>query len=280
LNNGLRMPVLGLGTYRIYTQHKISEVLHWAVNDLGYRMIDTAKYYENEQEIGHFMKKCSIPREEMFLVSKLWPDDHGHQRTVKAFERTLENLKVDYLDLYMVHWPGVEEVAKDPKDRAEAREIRASTWQAMEEIYKTGKAKAIGVSNYMIRHLKELSSYASVEPSVNQVEFHPYLYQRELLQYCAENKIQMEAYSSLGKGELLKDKRVLDLAKKYNRTAAQILLRWAMQHSVVVIPKAAVREKLEENSKVFDFELAADDMIMLNALDKGWHCTWDPSHVI
>lgn len=280
LNNGVRMPVIGLGTYRLYNQHRISEVLAWAVNDFGYRMVDTAKYYDNEHEIGNFLKSCPVPRKELFLVSKLWPADHGHQRTMAAFQKTLESLDVDYLDLYMVHWPGVEEVAKDPKDREEARAIRASTWQAMEEIYKSGRAKAIGVSNYTIRHLKELSSYARVNPAVNQVEFHPYLYQRELLQYCTENNIQMEAYSSFGKGELLKERRIIDVAKKCERTPAQVLLRWAMQHNVIVIPKASVREKLEENSKVFDFEIAAEDMMLINALDKGWRCTWDPTHVI
>jgi len=170
LNNGIRMPVLGLGTYRIYSQHTISEVLRWAVNDFGYRMIDTAKYYENENEIGTFLKSSPVPREEMFLVSKLWPDSHGHKQALDAFNRTLDTLKVDYLDLYMIHWPGVEQVAKDPKDREEARVIRASTWQAMEDIYKSGRTKAIGVSNYTIRHLKEMSSYANVMPAVNQAK--------------------------------------------------------------------------------------------------------------
>jgi len=261
LNDGRRMPVLGLGTYGL-TGRKGVQAMQDALA-VGYRLLDTARLYANEREVGLAIRGSGVPREEVFVTTKLWNRDHGYESTIRACERSLRELEMDSVDLYLIHWPV-------PGRRRE-------TWKAMEVLCRAGKARSIGVSNYTIGHLEELAEYASIVPAVNQVEFHPFLYQKDLLDYCRTHRIQVEGYSPLTQGRRLDDPRLRTLAAKYRRTPAQVLIRWALQHDLVVIPKSGRPERIRENSQVFDFEIAAEDMAALDSLDQRLHTSWDPT---
>ncbi len=263
LNNGIGMPTLGLGTYLSHGE-ACYRAVRWAF-DTGYRLVDTALAYGNEPQVGRALRDSGLPREEVFLTSKLENDDHGYATTLRACERTLAHLRTDYLDLYLIHWP--------------VEGLRLETWRALEVLLEEGTCRAIGVSNYTQRHLQELLDHSEVVPAVNQVEFHPFLYQRELLGFCREQGIVLQAYSPLVKAQRMDDPVLDTVAEKYARTPAQILLRWHLDHSVPTIPKSIHREHIEENFAVWDFRLEEEDRARLDALDGGRHFDWDPSAV-
>jgi diketogulonate reductase-like aldo/keto reductase len=270
LNNGVEMPVIGLGTYLSLDGGEVENSVKWAL-DAGYRLIDTAATYNNEDGVGKAIKESGIPREEIFVTTKLWNTDQGYESTLRAIDTSLEKLGMDYVDLYLVHWPTADEEGVLSINK------RQETWRAMEEIYKSGKAKAIGVSNFTITHLEEMKGYASVMPAVDQVEFHPFLYQKELLKYCKDNNIVLEAYRPLTKGKRLNDKVIEDIAHKYGKSDAEILIKWSIEHGCIPIPKSVHKERIEENLKVFDFEISAEDMEILDGLNENLHLCWDPT---
>jgi diketogulonate reductase-like aldo/keto reductase len=255
LNNGTTIPNLGLGVFRMTNDEAAYNVIKSALKS-GYRHIDTAMIYDNEEVVGRAMNDSGIPREEIFLTTKLWNDDIRKDNTMAAFEASLERLNVDYVDLYLVHWP--------------VKEKFASVWHEMEKIYITGRAKAIGVSNYLEHHLDELLKTATIVPAVNQIELHPYLSQEKLLGYLKEKGIVAEAWSPFcaQKNNLLDEPILKELAKKHKKTPAQIVLRWNVQREVVVIPKSANIERQKENLSIFDFELSSEDILKINSLNK------------
>lgn len=261
LNNGLEMPVVGLGVWKIPEGDEVEMAVTWAL-EAGYRLIDTAKIYGNEKGVGRAVAKSGIPREQIFVTTKLWNTDQGYESTLLAIDESLARLNMTYVDLYLIHWPFTGGTSGENK--------RAETWKAMEEIYKAGKAKAIGVSNYNIQHLEEMTTYASIPPVVNQVEFHPFLYQKELMDYCSNRNIALEAYCPLSRGVKLADSRITAIARKHQKTNAQVMIRWSIQHGNIVIPKSSHRERIEENIRVFDFELSDAEMEILDGLNENY----------
>ncbi|RMG21807.1 MAG: aldo/keto reductase [Methanobacteriota archaeon] len=262
LNNGVKIPIFGLGTYKAKSGGETERAVLSAL-EVGYHHIDTAAIYGNEEDVGKALHKSEVPREEIFVTTKLWNRDHGYESALNAFEKSLKRLKLDYVDLYLIHWP--------------VEELRLETWKALEKIYKEGKARAIGVSNYMQWHLDELLPVAEFVPAVNQIEFSPYLYQKDLQQFCEERGIKIEAYSPLTKGKKLDDPRLKQIAQKYNKTTAQILLRWAVQKGTIVLAKSSKYERILENASIFDFEISQQDMKTLDQFDEGLRTGWDPS---
>jgi methylglyoxal/glyoxal reductase len=261
LNNGVDMPWLGFGVYGLDDGDEVVRCVKHAL-ELGYRSIDTASIYKNERGVGQAIRESDIPREEIFLTTKVWNDVQRARRTLAAFEDSLERLRVDYVDLYLVHWP--------------VPDFYIDTWRDMERIYESGHARAVGVSNFLPKHLDELRSVSQLVPSVNQVEFHPRLVQPELLAACRKLNIRVQAWSPLMQGQVLGEKLIQDLAAKYDRTPAQITLRWDLQHGVATIPKSAHFERIAENARIFDFEISEEDMCRLDALDTGKRLGADP----
>jgi methylglyoxal/glyoxal reductase len=262
LNNGVRMPWLGLGVWQIRDDAETERVVRTAIEQ-GYRSIDTAMIYGNERGVGRGIRHSGIPREQIFVTTKVWPDDVRSNRVREAFDASLHRLGLDYVDLYLVHWPVAGRIV--------------AAWQAMEELARSGRVKAIGVSNHMTPHLEELLAVAKIPPAVNQVEFHPYLQSPPLLKYCRENKIQVEAWSPLMKaGSLLRDPVLENIAQRHSRSVAQIVLRWDVQSGVVTIPKSAKAERLAENAAIFDFTLSGDEMKAIEGLDRNHRSGADP----
>ena len=264
LNNGVEIPFLGLGVYQSPPGETTQDAVKHALK-CGYRLVDTARVYGNEQDVGLALRESGLPREEVFVTTKLWNSDHGYDSTIRACEESLRRLGLKYLDLYLVHWP--------------VSGVRNESWRAMEKLLRDGKCRAIGVSNYTINHLNDLLASSNTIPAVNQVEFHPFLYQQKLLEYCQGHGIQLEAYSPLTRGERLNHPKVVEIAKKHLRTPAQILIRWAVQHSVVAIPKSVRNERILENSRVFDFTLSTNEMNALDSLNEDFRTCWDPSNL-
>lgn len=264
LNNNVEMPCLGLGIYLAGSGKEAQNAIQYSLKE-GYRLIDTAKIYGNERDVGIAIMESKIPREEIFVTTKLWNSDHGYDKTLKAFDESLKKLDLDYIDLYLIHWP-VENVRKE-------------SWRAMEKIYFNGRCRAIGVSNYTISHLAELLDCADVVPTVNQVEFSPFLYQEDLLDFCHSQNIKLEAYSPLTRGKKFKHPTIQAISKKYSKTPAQILLRWALQHDVIVIPKSVNKNRIKDNANIFDFSILRDDMKVLNSLNEDFRVSWDPTGV-
>lgn len=273
LSNKNKMPIIGFGTFRIPEGEEVYNAVKTAL-EAGYRFIDTAMMYKNEEGVGRAIKDSGISREELFITTKLWNTDQGYETTLKAIDASLIKLDLDYVDLYLIHWP----TASDQLREGVSINKRSETWRAMEEIYKSGKAKAIGISNYMVNHLEEMADYAKVMPMVNQFEFHPFLYQEELLGYCKKHNIVVQGHSPLAdvKGE--QDERVKNIALKYNKSPAQIFIRWSIQHGVVPIPKSVHKERIVENLNVFDFELSLEDMKILDGLNENLHVRVDPTN--
>jgi diketogulonate reductase-like aldo/keto reductase len=270
LNNGVEIPIIGLGTWQMQEAGEIENAVKWALK-VGYRLIDTAKIYGNEAGVGKAIRESGIPREQIFVTTKLWNEDQERKSALQAIDDSLKRLELDCVDLYLIHWPFF--------DREKHINKREETWKAMEEIYKSGKAKAIGVSNYIIRHLEEMKKYAAIQPAANQVEFHPFLYQAELLDYCQNHNIVLEAYSPLIHGQKMKDERITKIAEKHGKSSAQILIRWSLQHGCVVIPKSSKLERIEQNIGVFDFVISDEDMKTLDGLNENLHTTWDPNTI-
>ncbi len=256
LNNGLKMPQLGFGVWQVSDEQATPAVKK--ALEVGYRSIDTAMIYGNEKGVGRAIKESNVPREELFITTKVWNADHGYENTLKAFNASLERLGLDYIDLYLIHWP-------TPK-----YDQYVDTYKAMEKIYKDGRSKAIGVCNFDIEHLERLLNECEVVPVVNQVERHPYFQQRELQDFCEKHHIIIEAYSPLMNGkDVLNDSVVKEIAKAHGKTAAQVILRWHLQTGVITIPKSVTPSRIEENFDVFDFELTAEDMEKMTALDRN-----------
>ena len=256
LKNGLIIPNIGLGTWHIKEQEIIDKMIYNAYQ-AGYRHIDTASKYQNEKLIGNAIKKYNIDRTGLFLTSKLWKDDKGYERTLKAVEQILNNLQTDYLDLLLIHWPMTSENWK---------ELNIETWKAFEELYKEKKVKAIGVSNFMVQHLEALLPNIEIFPMVNQIEFHPGFMQKETLEYCADKNIIVEAWSPLGSGKIFDNDVLKELSIKYNKSIAQICIRWCLQNNVIPLPKSTNKERIIENISVYDFSITEEDMNKIDLL--------------
>lgn len=256
LKNGLIIPNIGLGTWHIKEQEIIDKMIYNAYQ-AGYRHIDTASKYQNEKLIGNAIKKYNIDRKSLFLTSKLWKDDKGYERTLKAVEQILNNLQTDYLDLLLIHWPMTSENWK---------ELNIETWKAFEKLYKEKKVRAIGVSNFMVQHLEALLPNIEIYPMVNQIEFHPGFMQEETLKYCMERNIVIEAWSPLGSGKIFDNDILKELSIKYDKSIAQICIRWCLQNNVIPLPKSTNKERIIENISVYDFSITEEDMNKIDLL--------------
>ncbi|MCM3116102.1 aldo/keto reductase [Neobacillus sp. MER 74] len=263
LNNGVKMPWFGLGVFKVEEGPELVNAVKMAIKH-GYRSIDTAAIYENEEGVGQGIKESGIAREDLFVTSKVWNADLGYESTLAAYQTSLDKLGLEYLDLYLIHWP----VAGKYKE----------AWRALETLYKEGRVRAIGVSNFQVHHLEDLLKDAEIKPMVNQVEYHPRLTQNEVQAFCRENGIQMEAWSPLMQGQLLDNEVLVDIAAKYNKSVAQIILRWDLQNGVVTIPKSTKEHRIIENSQVFDFELTQEDMQQINELNQNHRVGPDPDN--
>jgi len=265
LNNGVDMPWVGLGVFRMDNDDDTQIVIEKALA-MGYRHVDTAAYYDNEEAVGKAIKSSGIPREEVFITTKVWNEDQRKGVVLKAFEDSLRKLDMEYVDLYLVHWP----VPGKFKE----------TWKVFEEIYKSGRAKAIGVSNFKKHHLEELKEVMTITPAVNQIELHPYLIQQEDLDYCNENNIRVEAWSpfAANKFNLFDEQIIQDIARNHEKSPAQVILRWDHQRGVVVIPKSSHEKRLAENIDIFDFKLSEDDMARISSLNQNKRVGSDPDN--
>lgn len=251
LNNANKIPSIGFGTSLI-TGNECVKNIEVAI-EVGYRHIDTAAAYKNEVEIGQAIEASRIKREELFITSKVWKDSMGYENTIKSFENTLKNLKLKYVDLFLIHWP------KNKDDK-----LNIETWRALEKLYKEGKAKNIGVSNFLKKHLEELLDNSEILPAVNQIEFHPGLIRKETIDFCKQNRIVVEAWAPLGKGKMLNNETLIKIAQKYNKSVAQICLKWCLQNEVIPLPKSKNKERMKQNLDIFDFKITNEDMDTIN----------------
>ena len=253
LNNGIEMPILGFGVYQIQDTNECEQCVYDAIM-AGYRLIDTAAAYMNEEAVGRAIKKSGVLREELFITTKLWIQDTGYESTKKAFEKSLKKLQLDYLDLYLIHQPFGDVYG---------------SWRAMEELYHERKIRAIGISNFQMDRLADLMIHNEVIPAVNQVETHPFCQQIESAKFMKENNVQIESWGPFaeGRNNMFKNKVLVSLAEKYNKSVAQVILRWLTQRGVVVIPKSVHKERIIENFNIFDFELSQEDMDKIAELD-------------
>ncbi|MDT7828962.1 aldo/keto reductase [Pricia sp. S334] len=263
LHNGVEMPYLGLGTYQADNDDEVVEAVLHAL-ETGYRHIDTAAVYHNEKGVGKAISQSNVARDDIFVTSKVWNSDQGYESSLKAFDASMDRLGLDYLDLYLIHWP-VEGKYKD-------------TWRALEKLYKDKRVRAIGVSNFLQHHLEDVLKVAQTAPMVNQMEFHPYLVQQELIDFCDTENIQYESWSPFMQGELFDLDITSDLEEKYGKSSAQIILRWNLQKGVVAIPKSVHKNRIEQNADIFDFELSKEDMLYLNGLDRHHRTGADPDN--
>lgn len=263
LNNGVKMPYFGLGVFKSEDGKEVIDAIHWAI-EAGYRHIDTAAIYKNEEGVGKAIQTSKVSRDKLFVVSKVWNADQGYDSTIKAFDESLKKLNTDYLDLYLIHWP--------------VNGKYVDTWKGLEYLYKQGRVKAIGLSNFLQHHVEDILETCEITPMVNQMEFHPYLVQQELLDFCNEKGIQYEAWSPLMRGEILDVPLMKDLSKSYGKSEVQIVLRWNLQKGVVTIPKSVKKDRIVANADIFDFELSNEDMARIDQLDKGYRVGPDPDN--
>ena len=264
LDNGIAIPLLGLGVYQARPGAETRQAVRWAL-ELGYRHIDTARVYGNERDVAAAIEESGVPRAEVFVTTKLWNSDQGYDAALKAFEASEKRLGGARIDLYLVHFP--------------VERVRRESWRALTRLYQDGRVRAVGVSNYTVRHLEELLGESPLVPAVNQVELHPFLHQRELLAFCRARHIQVEAYAPLVKAERMEHPALRTVAAAHGRTVAQVLIRWGIQHRLVTIPKSVHRERIAENARVFDFRLEPAELAALDGLDEGLRTSWDPSGV-
>jgi diketogulonate reductase-like aldo/keto reductase len=260
LSNGIKMPLLGLGVYDMYdgeAEQAVSDAL-----EIGYRLIDTASLYRNEKEVGNAIRKSGISRNEIFVTTKVGNGDHGFDNTLRAFDESMKKLNIDYIDLYLVHWP--------------IKGRRKETWLALEKLYSEKRVRAIGVANYVMPFLNELESYASITPVLDQVELTPWLFNQQLVDYCEQRKIQLQSYSPLTRGKKFFDPRLVSLSHKYDRSPAQIILRWNLEHGISTIPKSTSKKRLQENFNVFDFTLSKDDVAYMDSFNENFRICDDP----
>ena len=257
LYNGIEIPEIGFGTWHIKDEKELEFSIKTAVEN-GYTHIDTASKYKNEELIGNTIEKYNIPREKLFITSKLWNEGKRYDNTIKAFQETLDRLKTDYLDLYLIHWPMTAD---------NWEELNAETWRAFEDLYKMGKVKAIGVSNFMIQHMESLRKTANIFPMVDQIEFHPGMMQKEILEYCRNNNIVVEAWSPLGSGRMLDNEDLKRIADKYKKSVAQICVRWCVQNNVIPLPKSTHLERIKDNIDIYDFIISDEDMEYINNME-------------
>lgn len=251
LNNGKYIPSIGFGT-SLVTGDECTRIIQKAI-DIGYRHIDTAAVYKNEVEIGKAIKQSNIDRKELFITSKVWKDSMGYNNTLKSFEKSLKNLELEYIDLFLIHWP---------KNNDE--KLNIDTWKALERLYEEGKVKAIGVSNFLKHHLEIILNNCNIIPMINQIEFHPGLIRKETIEFCREKGIVIEAWAPLGKGKMLNNETLLNISRKYKKSVAQICLKWCLQNSVIPLPKSSSEERMKQNLDLFDFEISDEDMKTIN----------------
>ena len=270
LNNRNKIPAIGFGTYKAQEDEGIAAVKK--AIETGYRLIDTAAKYENEEAVGKAIKQSGIAREELMITTKLWRENLGYESTKKAFETSLAKLDLDYIDLYLIHWPA------NAKNYENWQKANNDSWRAMEELVKEGKIKNIGVSNFWPEHLEPLLDAAEIEPVINQIEFHPGYWQPELTRYCKEKNILIEAWSPLARGKVFESEEIKAIAKKYNKSVAQICLRWILEHNALVIPKSSTPERIEDNFDIFDFQLNAEDIKTIDNLPQMGFSGELPNH--
>ncbi len=254
LNNGVKMPGFGLGVYKVEDGKTVQTAVQAAL-EAGYRMIDTASFYDNEVGVGEAIKLSNIPREELFVTTKVWNDEQGYAETKEAFEKSLQRLGLDYIDLYLIHWP--------------VKGKYVETWKAMEELYESGQVRAIGVSNFHQQHVENLLANSKIVPAINQVEYHPHLTQKPLYAFCKQQGIQLEAWSPLKRGRLMDEPYLLSVAEKYGKTIAQVILRWDIQNEVITIPKSTNPRRIKENAAIFDFSLTEKEMQKISRLNQN-----------
>ncbi len=268
LANGVTIPLIGLGVWKMPDNEATIETVSSAIKD-GYRMIDTAAIYGNERSVGRALKQSGVPREDLFITTKLWNDSHHYDDALSAFRESLGKLDCGYVDLYLIHWPMPQ------------RGLFHEAWRALERLYLEGSVKAIGVSNFTTEHLEELIAEADIMPMVNQIELHPWFQQRDTRRFCEDHTIAIESYSPLMHGgEVLADPAIVGIASKHNKSAAQVILRWHIHHGFVAIPKSMNPTRIAENFDVFDFELSEDDMTAIDNLDQGHRINQDPDSAV
>ncbi|MDQ0190798.1 aldo/keto reductase [Alicyclobacillus cycloheptanicus] len=263
LHNGVQMPWFGLGVYKVQAGGEVEHAVRAAIAT-GYRSIDTAALYGNEEGVGRAIQASGAARDEIFVTTKVWNTDQGFDTTREAFETSRRKLGLDVVDLYLIHWP--------------VKGKYLDTWRAMEELYREGKVRAIGVSNFQIHHLQDLLDHCEIRPMVNQVEYHPYLTQVELRTFCEQNQIRLEAWAPLMRGRLMDDPVLQQIASAHEKTVAQVVLRWDLQHGVVTIPKSVRPERIRENADIFDFELSEQEMAQIDGLNRNERCGPDPDN--
>lgn len=263
LHNGVEMPWIGLGVFKVQDGEEVVSSVKAAL-EAGYRSIDTAAIYGNEEGVGQALAESNVPRENLFITTKVWNANHGFESTLAAFDESMKKLGLEYLDLYLIHWP------------LPSKGKYVETWKALEKLYKDGRVRAIGVSNFKIHHLEDILASCEIKPMVNQVEYHPRFNQKELHEFCKKNAIQLEAWSPLMQGDLLTEPVLVEIANKYNKSTAQVIIRWDIQTEVVTIPKSTKPHRIAENADVFDFELSQEDMEKINALNTGQRMFADP----
>jgi diketogulonate reductase-like aldo/keto reductase len=254
LHNGIEMPYLGLGVFETPEGQEIINAIHWALES-GYRHVDTATLYMNEKGVGEAIRTSGIKREEIFITTKVWNSDHGYKKTLDACQKSLDLMKLDYIDLYLIHWP--------------VKDKYVETWDALQFLYEKKMVKAIGVSNFLEHHIDDILKTKGIVPMVNQVEFHPYAVQPNLLDYCKKHNIQFEAWTPLMKGKVNEVPVITEIAKKYDKTPIQVVLRWDLQKDVVTIPKSVHKDRIISNAQIFDFELTPEDIKKIDSLDRS-----------
>jgi diketogulonate reductase-like aldo/keto reductase len=260
LNNQMPIPSVGFGTWQTPDGETAIEAVKCAI-DAGYTHIDTAAIYGNETSVGKGIKASGIDRKKLFITSKVWNTERGYETTLRAFHKTLDDLQLDYLDLYLIHWPASENQFDNWK------KINRETWRAMEELSRDGKVRTIGVSNFLPHHLKALMETANIKPAINQIEFHPGFMQQACVEYCKSNDILVEAWSPLGTGKMLTNETLKTIAAKYQKSIAQLCIRWVLQNDVLPLPKSITASRIVENLAIDDFEISKEDMQTINAMD-------------